>query len=871
MGGNLTFARWKAAVRPHPILFLIARLIFGLFFVLTSSYCLLAYIPFTYQWVIKCTLVTWLPVFVKLHPFLYLVAVGVVIPTLRGDISCVKTRRLALGFIIFHAAVGVMLLANPVLQGLDNDATSFTWSLASLFPLVWLAAIDYRGHSVEQGPSLQVRDGNFSVLTFVSSAICICVLYLCIFYLRFDSVDSSHFRPSEMVVIVSLSLASYLALFTVALLGLRLIHWLAGRFSKPSKVEFIIYALFAALLIALIIKRLILPPLSFNGRQADIFSLIFASGVVTFLSGLSVRLCRFTESNPGSGFKMLLLPLLLVTPGKDSRPVARVVWLIVIAGLAYLIPARIGTMDWDFLMQKLAVIMIWVLIFVSFYAAQSQESGRGNSASALMLVTLLSLGCYGALRATAPLLPALLNDEGLDVKAALERYAGYDVSFKVVRDVLQPDVRLFASAKPASVKAEEAEIDDDSFYSFLKQNTGLFQSAKVGPVEVNLVERLTETQGEKPNIFIFVIDSLRQDYLSPYNKAVSFTPNIASFARESFVMKNAFTRYGGTVLAEPSIWAGGLQLHKQYIEPFYPLNALQKLVETERYESLVTVDPVLKIIMKPSPDIVELDAGLVWFQYDLCRTLKEIESKIAERQAGGRAMFVYTQPQNLHRMSLTKKGEVVPPGESYPGFYEHYASQVSRMDECFGEFVEYLKARKLYDDSIIVLTSDHGDSLNEEGRWGHNYWMFPEIIRIPLIIHLPSKLQKGVVWDAKAIAFSTDITPSLYYLLGHRPIAQNSIFGRPLFTATHKELSEYQRDSHLIASSYGPVYGILGQNGRTLFIADAVNQKDYFFDLATDPKGARNRITPALQSENQKLIREQIDSISKFYKFERGQ
>ena len=56
---------------------------------------------------------------------------------------------------------------------------------------------------------------------------------------------------------------------------------------------------------------------------------------------------------------------------------------------------------------------------------------------------------------------------------------------------------------------------------------------------------------------------------------MNFTPNIEKFARESLVMRNAFTRHGGTMLAEPSIWTGTLHLHNQYIEPFYPMNSLQ--------------------------------------------------------------------------------------------------------------------------------------------------------------------------------------------------------------------------------------------------------------------------------------------------------
>jgi arylsulfatase A-like enzyme len=272
---------------------------------------------------------------------------------------------------------------------------------------------------------------------------------------------------------------------------------------------------------------------------------------------------------------------------------------------------------------------------------------------------------------------------------------------------------------------------------------------KVSPVDIKLAGEWTRTEGEQPNIFIFVIDSLRQDYVSPYNRAVNFTPNIEKFARESLVMRNAFTRYGGTVLAEPSIWTGTLQLHKQYIEPFYPMNSLQKLIEEEDYDSFITIDPVVRIVTKPSADVTELDRDYSWFEYDFCRTLKELQGKIDERQRPSRPMFVYTEPQNVHRVVLKDKGEPVPPGERYPGFYAPYASQVKQMDGCFGEFIEHLKSRELFDNSIVILTSDHGDSLGEEGRWGHSYWMFPEILRVPLMIHLPARLQKGLAWKLK--------------------------------------------------------------------------------------------------------------------------
>ena len=110
---------------------------------MTSSYCLLAYVPFTYQWVINCTLVKWLPVFVILHPYLYLVVVALASLTLIPDLKSNRKPRLAIGFIICHAIAGVALLIHPLLSNLSNDDRSYYWSLVSLIPLVWLALIDH--------------------------------------------------------------------------------------------------------------------------------------------------------------------------------------------------------------------------------------------------------------------------------------------------------------------------------------------------------------------------------------------------------------------------------------------------------------------------------------------------------------------------------------------------------------------------------------------------------------------------------------------------------------------------------------------------------------------------------------------------------
>src|SRR5438477_10168921 len=161
------------------------------------------------------------------------------------------------------------------------------------------------------------------------------------------------------------------------------------------------------------------------------------------------------------------------------------------------------------------------------------------------------------------------------------------------------------------------------------------------------------------------------------------------------------------------------------------------------------------------------------------------------------------------------------------------------MDECFGAFVAELERRGIYRNSIVILTSDHGDSLGEEGRWGHAYTLFPEIIRVPLIVHLPDALKASVVSDPDRLAFLTDITPSLYFLLGHAASIGSELFGAPLFARTRQELVDRSREEFLLASSYGPVYGLLRENGRSLYVIDATNYVDDEIELAAEPKGIR--------------------------------
>jgi arylsulfatase A-like enzyme len=490
--------------------------------------------------------------------------------------------------------------------------------------------------------------------------------------------------------------------------------------------------------------------------------------------------------------------------------------------------------------------------FAAFYSMQRPAEGRRGSlwfygAAAAVLVAYLGLVTWQP-RETAS------GATESEATATVDDYANYDVSFRLVDELL---------AGPGGGSA--GEPGSGAFFTFLAENTHIARSRPVSPVDIRLVENLRDTGGPKPYIFIFVIDSLRRDYLGAYNPAVNFTPAFDAFAKDSVVMQNAFTHYGGTGLSEPAIWVGGMMLHKQYVTPFQPMNTLKKLVDAEHYDAYVSKDTILETVLGPSPGIHELDAHLATMYYDFCNTLGELTSTLKAR-SDSRPVFVYTQPQNIHVSVIDREGRSVPKGESFPpGFDPPYASRVARMDRCFGDFLAFLKKAGLYDNSIIIVTADHGDSLGERGRWGHAYTIFPEIVRVPLIFHLPPAMKARLAWDPQAVAFLSDITPSLYYLLGQRPIVENPLFGRPLFTGTLEEQRPYEQDAYLVASSYAPVYGELTQNGRYLYIVDGVSYKDYFYDLGADARGASLPVTPQVRAQQRALIKEQVQAIGRFY------
>ena len=147
---------------------------------------------------------------------------------------------------------------------------------------------------------------------------------------------------------------------------------------------------------------------------------------------------------------------------------------------------------------------------------------------------------------------------------------------------------------------------------------------------------------------------------------------------------------------------------------------------------------------------------------------------------------------------------------------------------------------------------------------GHAYTIYPEVVRIPLIIHLPLWLAHEFRYDRMDLAFSIDISPTLFYLLGHPPTFHNPLVGTALFTGRSEERPARAAGSYLIASSYAPVYGILSKNGTEYFISDAVNYKDSLFELHGNSQRQLSFSETFGQAQHA-LIRESVKAVNGFY------
>src|SRR5262249_22595367 len=144
-----------------------------------------------------------------------------------------------------------------------------------------------------------------------------------------------------------------------------------------------------------------------------------------------------------------------------------------------------------------------------------------------------------------------------------------------------------------------------------------------------------------------------------------------------------------------------------------------------------------------------------------------------------------------------------------------------------------------------------------------------EIMQVPLLVHLPSAWKQDVVADTTAPVFTTDLTPTLYAMLGHEPRPPAAFFGRPLFRR-RGAAAPPPIGLEVIASSYGNVYGALVDTARRLYIVDGIALREYSYELDGTGAGRAVATSDDERARGQQAIRATVEAIASFYGYRAG-
>lgn len=324
------------------------------------------------------------------------------------------------------------------------------------------------------------------------------------------------------------------------------------------------------------------------------------------------------------------------------------------------------------------------------------------------------------------------------------------------------------------------------------------------------------TSGQK-NIILIVSDALRADVLGCYGGQAK-TPYIDWLADNGVLFEKAYTPAPFTMAASVALFTGenpgvfkkgvfpGKKMWPRYFVPDKKLLLMEKLqedgydlrksLENKVFQSFKCTDEFNKfkefnqIPTKNIKYIKKITGTKEKINY--YKNTYEILNYLINT-TGTRPFFIvnwildphtpYCPPDYLmdqisvDRDQLTKKlsfyiDNVFLGTKSVKNFNDHekrflkdlYIKEVEAVDERVGAIIQVLKSRNLFENTYIILTSDHGEAFGEHGHWGHGRNYFDTLVHIPLVVSGPG-IQKGKREQVVPVSL-IDVMPTLKELLG---------------------------------------------------------------------------------------------------------
>lgn len=336
------------------------------------------------------------------------------------------------------------------------------------------------------------------------------------------------------------------------------------------------------------------------------------------------------------------------------------------------------------------------------------------------------------------------------------------------------------------------------------------------------------------NVLLVSIDTLRPDHLGLYGHPLPTSPHLDAFAEDAVVFTEAVAHAPSTLPSHASIltslvpsrhgasFANRRPLateHRTLAEVLrdrgYRTAAFQgggqmdevwdldqgfdlyHTVPADRFEA--TVDEAVAWLDDPAPGREAGEPGRPFFlflhTYEVHHPYTPSADDLAAVGAAGYDGWLGDSVEVAELRSINRHQAELGP-EDARFIQRAYEAEILSKDRAFGRLLKELRARGLYERTLIVFTSDHEEELGEHGQWGwHAHTLFDELLRVPLVVRLPGDGPRGL--RLRRQVRSMDIAPTILDVLTlHAPPTFAGVSLRPLWEGepTDRLLAVSERD-----------------------------------------------------------------------------
>lgn len=377
-------------------------------------------------------------------------------------------------------------------------------------------------------------------------------------------------------------------------------------------------------------------------------------------------------------------------------------------------------------------------------------------------------------------------------------------------------------------------------------------------------DQAVTASGKRPNVLLITVDTLRRDHLQPYGYQRPTSPNLARFAETATVFDDAQAPAPWTLPSLASLLTGlpasahGCRTFYDSLAPSYqalPEQLLAHGYDTAAvtshvflgrpyglHQGFVHFDDELVLEMTRSDEVVSSpavsDKGIAFLQ-----------AKAEAEDSGPWMLWLhYFDPHAVYQPHAEYAAKF---GSKRP--IDRYDGEIAFTDQHIGRVLDALDATGLAEDTIVLLTADHGEEFGDHGGVDHGHTLYRELLDVPLILRAPGFEARRV----EDLVRLTDVSATLLELCGVPALPES--LGASLVPMMRGEsidlppsLAELDRNPRL--SKAGLV------RGDTKYVLDRQTGRVELFDRGADRAehqdvaGARADELHALAAELEALV-----------------